>query len=96
MVRCYRKKNFNVYSGDDDTYIIHNMSKKFEDGHTHVRNFKTCKYIIDLSIHKSIPRNSPPRVIESLIRIADDDNYIQRLKKFRNNKKKKLRYNNKQ
>ena len=94
MVRVYRDKNFNVYAGDDDTYVIHNMRKEFKNGHTHVRKFKTCKFIIDLAKHKSIPRTSSTRIIDSIIRISDDETYITKLMNYKKNKKKKDPYIN--
>ena len=91
----YRDKNFNIYAGENDTYIIHNTRKKFQEGHTHLRNFKTCKYIIDIAKHKSIPRTFSKRIIDSIIRISDDETYIKKLTHYKNNKKKKDPYINK-
>lgn len=90
MNRVYRKKNYNIY-GFEDEYIIHNMDKRFEEGHTHVKNFKTAKFIIDLAIHKSIPHHLNIRILESLYRISDDDTYRKNIKKLIDKEKYKRR-----
>ena len=78
MNRVYRKKNYNIYSFDNE-YIVHNMDMKFEEGHTHIKNFKTAKFIIDLAIHKSIPHNLNSYLLKSLIRISNDTVYKEKI-----------------
>jgi len=68
-------------------YTIH--IKKNHDGHTHVKKYSTAKYLINLSIHKSIPRNLCTYLIDSLIRINNDYTYINKLKELSDNKKNK-------
>lgn len=80
MVRIYRKQNFNVYSDRNGSYIIHNIKKDFSNGHTHLNNYHTAKFIIDLAIHKTLPeKNISPYLIDSLIRISIDKKYIHQL-----------------
>lgn len=78
MVLVYKKKNFNIY-GYKDKYIIHNTNKEFSKGHTHIKNFKTAKFLIDLSIHKSIPKHHNKYFLVSLLRISDDKEYSDKL-----------------
>ena len=95
MNRVYRKKNYNIYSFENE-YIVHNMDIKFENGHSHIKNFKTAKFIIDLAIHKSIPHHLNSYLLESLIRISDDQEYknkIQQLLDAKNAKTKSYYYN---
>lgn len=76
MVMIYKKKEFKVYAEcRSDEVIIHNSKKSFDKGHTHIKNFKTAKYLIDLSIHKSIPNHPTKYFITSLIRLTDDKIY---------------------
>lgn len=80
MVMIYKKKQFKVYAEcKSDEVIIHNSNKPFDKGHTHIRNFKTAKYLIDLSIHKSIPNHPIRYFITSLIRLTDDKVYKEAL-----------------
>jgi hypothetical protein len=88
MVCLYKRGNFKIY-GDDNSFIIHNSHKEFSVGHTHINNYKTAKWIIDLAIHKSIPNHKLDYFLESLIRISDDKEYIARLKDIRERNKKK-------
>lgn len=88
MVRIYRKENFNIYSDHNGSYIIHNTKKEFSSGHTHLNNYHTAKFIIDLAIHKTLPvKNISDYLIDSLIRISTDYRYIEKLKY----RKKKVR-----
>lgn len=79
MVLIYKKKNFNIYSYKD-IYIVHNTKKEFSKGHTHIRSFKSSKFIIDLSIHKSIPRHLNKYFLVSLLRLSNDDIYSEKLR----------------
>lgn len=95
MNRVYRKQNFNVYQFDDE-YIIHNMKHDFKDYHTHIRNYKTCIFIIDLVMHKSIPHHLNTYLLRSLIRLSDDEEYcnkIQQLIDVKNSKRKDYYFN---
>lgn len=80
MVRIYKKKSYNVYAANNNTYIIHNAAKDFEHGHTHIREMNTCKYLIDLCIHKTVPNMNNIRLLESILRISDDEKYKDRIR----------------
>lgn len=89
MNRVYRKRNYNLYQFGKE-YIIHNTRKEFKDGHTHINEFKTAIFLIDLSIHKSVPKHLCNYFLESLIRISDDEKYKKKLNMLleqRNHKK---------
>lgn len=79
MVRIYKKANFTIYSDYNGSCIIHNTNKEFSQGHTHIREFSTAKYLINLALHKSLPNRNLKYFIESLIRISTDDKYIDKL-----------------
>lgn len=89
----YKKKNYKIYDAGRD-YIIHNSNMSFSDHHTHINNFKTCKYLIDMSIHKSIPKHLSDYLIISLIKLASDKNYIDSLNQLllKNKKKGRRKY----
>lgn len=94
----YKKKNFKIYDAGNG-FIVHNSNLDFGDHYTHINNFDTCKYIIDLSIHKSIPKHLSDYLLESLIRLSNDKKYINKIKLCMTSKKKntnnyKQRYNN--
>lgn len=78
MNTIYKKSGYNIYSVSGG-YIIHNTRKKFSDGHTHINNFNTAKYLIDLCIHKSIPNRKCEYFFISLSRITNDRKYKYRL-----------------
>ena len=80
MVRVYKKAYFNVYSDYNGEYIIHNTKKEFQNGHTHIREFGTAKYLVNLALHRSLPNRRLKYFIESLIRISNDADYRDKLK----------------
>ena len=82
LITIYRKRNFNVYDAGSDQYIVHNTDLDFTEHHSHIRNFKTCKFIIDLSLHKTIPKRLSNYLIVSLIRLTADEDYKEKLNKI--------------
>lgn len=84
-------KYYNIYSDGNNHFIVHNMRKNFSDGHTHIDNFKTAKYITYLALYKKLPKNHHLSVylIQSLIRISTDKEYIDELNEFMNEMKNK-------
>lgn len=83
LVRVYKLKQYAIYSNYDGGFIIHNTKKKFEEGHTHLKNYNTAVYLIKLSFHKRIPNHLSEYLIDSLIRISDDPKYIERVKRLK-------------
>lgn len=72
----YRRKNYNIYRVGKNQYIVHNTEKSFSSGHTHVNNYHAAKMIIQMSITKTIPCHLSKYLLESIIRISVDKNYI--------------------
>lgn len=91
MVRVYKKGPFNIYSDYSDEFIIHNTRKDFQKGHTHIKEFNTAKYLVNLAFHRSLPNRRLKYFIESLIRISDDKEYIDKIKSLSVNKRKNKR-----
>lgn len=66
-----------------------------EFSHTHIKNFDSAKWIIDLSINKKCPFNIPKYFLISLIRINNDEMYLIRLKEILSKKNtRKVKYIN--
>lgn len=91
MNRVYKKRHYNLYQFGNE-YIIHNTRKDFNVGHTHINNYKTAVFLIDLSLHKSIPRHICNYFLESLCRISDDKKYIQKLKLIMQQRENERKY----
>lgn len=87
----YKRKNFKIYGtvSSDEGYLIVNENKEFEQGHSHINNYKLAKHIIDLAINHKIPRNDKTFIIDSLIRISSDKDYVRRLSQVKNPSKRK-------
>lgn len=68
-------------------FVIINRRKRFEEGHTHIRNYKTAKYLVDLAIHNSMPHNLSPYLLTSLTRITENEDYKRRILDLIANKK---------
>lgn len=76
---AYRKKNYKIYFFDNGGYIIHNTKGEFSQHHTHINNYNTAKYLIDLSIHNTVPYHLSNYLLESLLRISLDENYKRKI-----------------
>lgn len=83
MNTIYCKKNYKIYKIKNGAFIVHNTKKDFKTGHTHINNYNTAKYIIDMSIHNLIPnRHLSKYLLGSIIRISDDESYIEKIKEI--------------
>lgn len=79
----YSRKQYRIYR-ECDGYIVHNTSKNFNNGHTHINNYNTAKHILNMARHKSIPHKSIGNyLIDSLIRLSTDKGYIRKLKELK-------------
>lgn len=88
MKQVHKRENFVIYSVRDG-YIIHNEKKPFSVGHTHISNFDTAKYIVNISRRKTIPKNMSRYLLISLIRLASDTHYRHRLENEINQQKER-------
>jgi len=103
MNTIYHKRNFNIYSVNGKEFIVHNSDLNFNEHHTHINRFSTAKYLINISLYKSIPKRLSNYLIISLIRLTDDNDYKSKLynilssesKSYTTNKDKKQSYYNK-
>jgi hypothetical protein len=91
MHQIYQRKQFKVYEAEDQ-YVLHNSALQgFR--HTHLRNFKTCKYLIELSLKERYPNDLPVYLLISLARI-NEGSYQEKILELLKNKRKKDNYYN--
>ena len=87
MQQIYSKKSFVIYRVRDG-YIVHNKEKPFKEGHTHITNINTAKYIINISINKKLPAHLTDYLMESLIRLSSDRDFAIKVENLRKIRKK--------
>lgn len=94
--KIYEKKEFIIFQVKEG-YIAYNTKKVFQEGHTHLKNFEAAKTAIDLVINKKIPKSTAGYYLTSLIRLSEDELYIEKINeliKTRESKGKKDKYIN--
>ncbi|MFL0196989.1 hypothetical protein ACJDU8_15690 [Clostridium sp. WILCCON 0269] len=80
MNQIYKKENFIVIPVCKD-FLVVNINKVFKEGHAHVKSIEIARLLIDLALEKRLPKN--PYFVESLVRISINKDYINDLKKFK-------------
>lgn len=88
MNKIYERGKFIILEGTDH-YVVINKHKEFRNGHTHITNYNTALWLIKLSEHKSLPHHISPYLLESLIRINEDETYVRHLQELQQAKKSK-------
>lgn len=89
VVRVYKVKHINVYSDYDGHYIVHNTKKEFSEGHTHVNNYNTAKYLAYLTAYERKPKGHiSDYLLQSLYRLAKTKSHIAKLDEYKDNRKK--------
>lgn len=94
--KIYEKKGFIIFQVKEG-YVVYNTKKDFQEGHTHLKHFEAAKTAIDLVINKKIPKSTDVYYLSSLVRISDDDDYINHIEELieaRKQKGKKEKYYN--
>lgn len=92
LLKVYSKKNYSIYEAHGE-YIVHNLNKPFEDGHTHINRFDTAKFLLNLALHHSVPRHVCDYFITSLLRLSDNDKYTEHLLSIQTARKNRGSYN---
>jgi len=83
MNRIYKRKHFNLYQYGNE-YVIHNTKGEFSQHHSHLNNYKTAIFLINLALHKTLPKKPiSDYLIDSLIRISIDKDYTSKLQKMK-------------
>lgn len=77
-------------------YIAYNTKKEFSEGHSHLYSFQMAKTIIDNCIRKKKPRTDKIYLLNSHIRLSNDDRYKMFIEEIITAKKgkEKVRYIN--
>lgn len=76
MKIAFKKKYMIVYERPEhDEFVVYNMRKPWEHGHTHIHTYKQASYLVDLELQKKIPKRVNKYMIISLMRITKDDKY---------------------
>lgn len=83
MVRVGKIKFVDIYAENqtakhrNEIYVIYNTKKKFNVGHTHVKNYKTAEYLAKLIVSNQLPKNCHSTyLLESLIRLETNPDHI--------------------
>ncbi|KXZ39722.1 hypothetical protein SAMN05661008_00600 [Alkalithermobacter thermoalcaliphilus JW-YL-7 = DSM 7308] len=84
--KIYEKGEFIIFPIKKG-FVVYNMNKEFEQGHTHLKNFNAAKTAIDLVVNKKIPKTTNLYYLKSLIRLAQDPKYIEEIESFINVRK---------
>lgn len=92
MNQIYSKQGYIIFRAQDQ-FILQNMAMN-GFAHTHIEHFETAKMLIDLSVHKRVPRHLSRYLLISLIRINDDEDYVNRISELLDNQRRKDRYRN--
>ena len=94
--KIYEKKEFMIFQVKEG-YIVYNTKKSFQEGHTHLKHFEAAKTAIDLVLNKKVPKSTDGYYLTSLIRLSDDESYINKITELidaREQKGKKEKYYN--
>ena len=94
--KIFERKEFIIFQVKEGS-IAYNTKKDFKEGHTHLKHFDAAKKAIDLVISKKIPKSTNVYYLTSLIRLTNDENYIEKINELieiRNKKGKKEKYYN--
>lgn len=92
LVKILEKEEFAIYEGQCGLILCNDSVDGF--AHTHIDRFVTAQWLIDLSLHKRIPKNIKDYLLISLIRINTDEVYCRKLTELLQNRKRKERYYN--
>lgn len=101
MPKLYENREFIIF-GDESkrnrpAYILYNKNKEFANGHTHLNNYHTAKWLMELYSNRKLPMDLKSEyLLTSLIRISNDEKYttkVESLLSVRKNKAHNHYYN---
>lgn len=91
MLKIYENKQF-IILGDDGkrskpAYVLYNKHKEFENGHTHLNNYRTALWIMKLYMQRKLPHDlKSAYLLQSLVRISNDKKYTEKVQQLINAK----------
>lgn len=95
MELIFTKKNFKVfYSKEHNNYVVYNMKKEWDNGHTHLQKYDQTLFAIDCVTKGKIPKKTNKYFLISLVRLSKDKRYIEKLQKIIDGEERKLSYRN--
>ncbi|WP_434793113.1 hypothetical protein TPDSL_23020 [Terrisporobacter petrolearius] len=94
--RVYSRKEYIILAVKKG-YVVYNTLKPFSEGHTHIYGYNIAKTMINNCIMKKTPKTNNLYLLESHIRVSNDDKYKQMIEELIEAKKSKdkLKYRNK-
>ena len=93
--KIYQKREYIILKMKKG-FIVYNTKKVFSEGHSHLNSFNMAKVVIDNCIKKRKPRTDSLYLLDSHVRVSNDDKYKIFIEELINAKKgnKKLKYRN--
>lgn len=73
--KVYSKKEYIVLEVKKG-YIVYNINRPFDKGHSHLRSFSMAKTIIENCINKRAPKTNNLYLLSSHVRVSYDAEYI--------------------
>lgn len=86
--KIYEKKQYMILKVKKG-YIVYNVNKPFEKGHSHIYGMEMAKVIIDNCLKKRRPKTSNLYLLSSHARVSDDEKYIKLINELIDAKKSK-------
>lgn len=86
--KVYEKKQYMILKVKRG-YIVYNINKPFEKGHSHINGLEMAKVIIDNCLKKRRPKTSDLYLLTSHARVSDDEKYIKLINELIDAKKSK-------
>lgn len=86
--KIYEKKQYMILKVKKG-YIVYNVNKPFEKGHSHIKGLEMAKVIIDNCLKKRRPKTNNLYLLSSHARVSDDEKYIKLINELIDAKKSK-------
>lgn len=88
-------QGFKIYACENkNEFVVHNTNIKNSFAHSHIKNYKTALWIIELVINRKVPNDISYYLLISLLRLTDSKDernkrYIENINSLMKSKKKK-------
>lgn len=86
--KIYEKKQYMILKVKKG-FIVYNVNKPFEKGHSHIYGLEMAKVIIDNCLKKRRPKTRDLYLLTSHARVSDDEKYIKLINELIDAKKSK-------
>ena len=94
--KIYQRKEYVILSVKRG-YVVYNIEKKFKEGHSHLKSFNMAKTLIDNCINNKIPKTRNLYLLESHIRVTNNEKYKKLIEELISTRgsKEQINYRNK-